>query len=1197
MSKTALEVLTTILQDQGVTKKPETVVEALGMLGDQVGPEGMAAHISDWIDAHPDAVGVVSDDAVTSAKILDGSVATADLADSSVTSGKIADGGVATADLADAAVTTEKLNDLAVTEGKIANNAVTSGKIADGAVGTSDLASSSVTAPKLATDSVLTAKIADQNVTDEKLAPNGVLAKADRLLGNVPSRTMEAAIVHTTDAHAAQPLELTIHGRSTQVKTTGKNLADTSYYTNDVRVSGLTVTNIVTDSRSDFRIMLAFYGESEFISNVAVQTVTSAASVTHTFTAPEGAVSAVFKHNGSTKDVRIARVALTGGNTYTLSLNVTGYNSGSTGGLVINSLQIEAGLLATPYEPYTGGMPSPSPSKPQAIDSVDDVVATFGGGYYVSPSMLEQGLIDGNTGDGTSSTRVRTKNAERIPVKEGQTLTLHVESSAGTPSAVINCYSGSGNARMANSGWIGDGASYTIPSGATNIRIMLRVTSDAQVTPSDFEVFDLYSDKRLIDLNGLNLRMLPDGTRDTLSVDGSGNVTVTRNVGAITYDGSESWALGNGSKRVETSAPANSRSLDANDSTTLLCDNFETRSANQTWNGTRGVSKIGGVHFADGTGSMTVAGWKAWLSKHPTTLLYPLATATTESLGQISLRELRSLPDGTCDELTIDADGNVVLTQRVGKVVLDGNAQIWSASSGILRAIITDSAFVPNIDTPQYFYTSRFVAATHRECVNNNTVGTTAFWANVTDTSGRRVNLNTGDTSVVDIPSAMAWLTANPTTVIYPLATPKVIDLGRLTLPPMPKLTSPESYVWASTTPSTKVRLTYERDTDMLHPSRDAMNLLRGTATGAVAQAHGTYTAPPLGLTVDGKSVQDGTPTPSSPVAIDSVESVSAVLAGKNLLYNQTNLHLNDSSGGVLAYFATATSYVARVERNTNYTFSCVGGNRQVAVGTGATRPAENVSYSSISVTAIGTTAFTFNSGSNDFVLIKAGVSATVTNPQLERGTSVTYYEAPTAPVTIPLDGHELRSLPDGTHDELQVDADGNVTLVQRVAALEVDGTKGTWQVGGDYSSTGGGYYYAGNFGTAYGVSIGSGEGHGFCDMAAWSVLPVASDNHSTISWTGVNNVDELRVRLYEESSAMNTTTFKAWLATNKPKFYFALKTPVTHDLGTVTLPALAAPDATVWATTTPSTTVTLDYERDLTAAITAIESAIADMA
>jgi len=51
----------------------------------------------------------IANDAVTSAKILDGTIATADLADGAVTSAKIADGTIATADIANNAVTIAKL--------------------------------------------------------------------------------------------------------------------------------------------------------------------------------------------------------------------------------------------------------------------------------------------------------------------------------------------------------------------------------------------------------------------------------------------------------------------------------------------------------------------------------------------------------------------------------------------------------------------------------------------------------------------------------------------------------------------------------------------------------------------------------------------------------------------------------------------------------------------------------------------------------------------------------------------------------------------------------------------------------------------------------------------------------------------------------------------------------------------------------
>lgn len=85
---------------------------------------------------------VIGDNAVTSAKIADGAVATVDLADNAVTTAKIAAGAIATLDLAD--------------------NSVTSAKIADGSIGAADLAANSVTATQLAAGSVTAAKILDE---------------------------------------------------------------------------------------------------------------------------------------------------------------------------------------------------------------------------------------------------------------------------------------------------------------------------------------------------------------------------------------------------------------------------------------------------------------------------------------------------------------------------------------------------------------------------------------------------------------------------------------------------------------------------------------------------------------------------------------------------------------------------------------------------------------------------------------------------------------------------------------------------------------------------------------------------------------------------------------------------------------------------------------------------------------------------
>ena len=70
----------------------------------------------------------VIDNSITSAKIVDGTIANADLGNNSVTSAKINDATIVTADLATNSVTTEKINAGAVTGAKIAQAGATSGQ-------------------------------------------------------------------------------------------------------------------------------------------------------------------------------------------------------------------------------------------------------------------------------------------------------------------------------------------------------------------------------------------------------------------------------------------------------------------------------------------------------------------------------------------------------------------------------------------------------------------------------------------------------------------------------------------------------------------------------------------------------------------------------------------------------------------------------------------------------------------------------------------------------------------------------------------------------------------------------------------------------------------------------------------------------------------------------------------------------------
>lgn len=115
-------------------------------------------------------------------------------------------------------------------------------------------------------------------------------------------------------------------------------------------------------------------------------------------------------------------------------------------------------------------------------------------------------------------------------------------------------------------------------------------------------------------------------------------------------------------------------------------------------------------------------------------------------------------------------------------------------------------------------------------------------------------------------------------------------------------------------------------------------NVLVGSETGNPISCNDAYSAPLCGLTVYGKSTQDGTPTPDAPVPIVSAGdsgSVVVKVTGKNLFYEQEfqNYFIN-SAANTVGLATGNTSCVLQVVTGAKYyvTRNKIGTKFRVAV-------------------------------------------------------------------------------------------------------------------------------------------------------------------------------------------------------------------------------------------------------------------------
>ena len=347
------------------------------------------------------------------------------------------------------------------------------------------------------------------------------------------------------------------------------------------------------------------------------------------------------------------------------------------------------------------------------------------------------------------------------------------------------------------------------------------------------------------------------------------------------------------------------------------------------------------------------------------------------------------------------------------------------------------------------------------------------------------------------------------------------------------------------------------------------------TATGSYITINDGLANAPMSLTeIDGNATQAGTPTPSAPVAINTVtgeqtltvsDGVSTqsqeINLGKNLFdtdqavtrfENFGGTPMNDwgtyqdgivtivKSNGAHGTCAFAGSKPTLVEGET-YTLSATvrlsgtNATNRIRIGTVPNSPYMDVSGKDVWLNVTKTFTATASDVADSRIDIQAyntGNIVEIKDIQLELGSTATTY----APYFTPI---ELCKI--GTYqDKIYLDS-GKWYIEKQVGKVVLDGTE-NWQTPGTYYCS-----LAKTEAKLTGLSIPSGT-------------PLMMSNNFTC---GVNDYGQDKIGRFGAGNSYlnfnydntnNTTTFKTWLTSNNTVVYAPLATPTTTEITDATL-------------------------------------------
>ena len=352
-------------------------------------------------------------------------------------------------------------------------------------------------------------------------------------------------------------------------------------------------------------------------------------------------------------------------------------------------LQLEAGSVATDYEPYVGGQPSPSPDYPQNIQVVTgkQTVKVLGKNRFYNDPNPYTGATTNSQVTRVVGDRTTWWNLEWLGTKlklvQGETYTVSIKllDNPKNYRGSCNLWLDTQGKAAAQTVKLYASSNYTstftyaldaplraarlaFEGNADGVDLTFCVQIEKGSVATDFMPFEEQTIE--IDLGDIELCKL--GTyQDYIYKDGD-DWKVHKATRKTTLDGSEAWYDAGGNAPFGLAIDGALITTSDNNPPLVYCDKFYPVPQNASWssydslistNNTSSSTRTIRIRYID---MASLSAFQAWLSNNNTTLYYVLATPTDTTITNTSLiAELEEL-----DAITMEHGLNVITVTEAG---------------------------------------------------------------------------------------------------------------------------------------------------------------------------------------------------------------------------------------------------------------------------------------------------------------------------------------------------------------------------------------------------------------------------------------------------------------------------------------------------------------------------------------------------